>query len=261
MNSPIFIYDFDGTLTPYAWTKFEILERCGFDGGAYSQEFIDRVNTAAETENLDGYTALWQEYFRALEESGFSLTDENFTLGAQNLEYNPGVEDFLARTNAKNARNYILSSGLKIFLDHTKIASQFQKIYATTFAYDAENRATGVDFLMHEKNKVETLKRILNRDLADPSDLRDVVYFGDGLTDFYAMEYVKTRGGQTILVHQPESSRPENTKPGQITTPNKASTPNDPLSAFPNPGVITFKTLADYSPGSPLDNFVAQFLP
>lgn len=243
MKSPILIYDFDGTLTPYAWTKFEILEKCGFDGGAYSTEFVDRVHSTMEAENLNSYSALWKEYLRALSEHNFSLTDENFTLGAQNLEYNPGVEDFLKRTNTKNAQNFILSSGLKVFLDHTKIAPQFSAIYATTFSYDSKNRADGIDYLMTGENKVNAIKEILAQNLEDSENINNVVYFGDGMTDFHAMKYIRERGGQTIFVHQPEPS---------------VSDRPDPLANFRDPNIITFKTVADYSLGSPLDRFVAK---
>lgn len=238
MSTPLLIYDFDGTLTPYAWTKFEILERCGFDGGAYSPEFVDRVYAASARQDTDPYTALWQEYLRALREAGFSLTDDNFTLGAGDLEYNPGVKDFLARTTARRAQHYILSSGLKIFLDHTAIAPHFREIHATTFTYDAKNRASGIDFLMNEQSKVGVLQQILARHLPDPTDLRRVAYLGDGITDFYAMRYVKDHGGQAIFVHQPGEEQN--------------------IEKLPNPSVVTFTALADYTKGSALSDFVEQ---
>ena len=240
MSSPLLIYDFDGTLTPHAWTKFEILEQCGFDGGAYSQEFVARVEHAAAAGDTDPYTALWQEYLRALREHHFALTDDNFTLGAKNLEYNPGVEDFLERTNAKNVQNFILSAGLKVFLDHTTIAPQFQEIHATTFTYDAHHRANGIDFLMQEQSKVKILQQILAQHLPDPTNLSQVAYLSDGLTDYPAMKYIKNHGGETIFVHQPGEA--------------------DNLQNFPDPSVVTFTALADYSKGSALSDYIEELL-
>ena len=40
----IIIYDFDGTLTPYAMPKFEILEKSGLNDGAYNPQFLALSN-------------------------------------------------------------------------------------------------------------------------------------------------------------------------------------------------------------------------
>jgi len=85
------IYDFDGTLTQFPLPKFEILEKCGLEGGASNPIFIKRVK---ET-NTDFYVSIYKTYFEVIKENDFELTDNNFCLGNDNVIYNEGVKDFL----------------------------------------------------------------------------------------------------------------------------------------------------------------------
>ena len=187
----IIFYDFDGTLTPYAWTKFKILEKCGLKDGGSNPEFVRRVTERAEAEGTNTYASLWEVYFDYLRANDFTLTDDNFSLGAESLEYNPGVKDFLASSLEAPVENYILSSGIKVFLKHTAIAPYFKDIFATTFSYDKNGYALGIDYLMHEKNKVEIIRDVLKNTRSNAEDASNVIYIGDGLTDYYAMDYIK----------------------------------------------------------------------
>lgn len=239
-QKPLIIYDFDGTLTPHAWTKFAILEKCGLEGGGSNPDFVHAVFETANNQDLDTYSALWQVYFDTLKQHGFSLTDENFALGANQLEYNPGVSTFLAKMQNHAVENIILSSSIKVFLDQTTVAPFFNDIFATTFAYDQNQQATGIDFLMNEKNKVTVIRQILTHHRGDAKDASSVVYVGDGLTDFYAMDYIKNHGGQSVFVYRD---------------------PADPnLAKLRAKHAVDFATPADYTAGSALDRFFDQNL-
>ena len=238
MPKPLVIYDFDGTLTPHAWTKFAILEACGLEGGGSNPEFIRRVMDTSKTHQSDTYASLWQVFFDILREHDFALSDANFARGADGLEYNPGVPEFLAKMQNSAADNIILSSSIKVFLDRTAIAPYFSDIFATTFNYDQKQLATGVDFLMNEKNKVKVIHDLLETQRGDAENATNVTYIGDGLTDFYAMDYVKNHGGHSIFVYREEKD------------------PN--LAALNKKSAVDFSVPADFTLGGPLDQLFEQ---
>ena len=66
--------------------------------------------------------------FETIRNAGLKLTDKNFCLGCKRVDYNAGVEEFLEMLKANGIRNYLLSSGLKIFLENVSIAPCFEKI-------------------------------------------------------------------------------------------------------------------------------------
>lgn len=91
----IIIYDFDGTLTPYSLPKFEILEKCGVKDGMRNPLFLELSQKRAKNDNIDLYTAIYSTFFDYLKKSNFKLTDDNLTLGYDNIQYNNGVKEFL----------------------------------------------------------------------------------------------------------------------------------------------------------------------
>ena len=200
------VFDFDGTLTPYPVPRFEILEKCGIEGENVDKFFI-QVKNKAIAENIELYQALYETYFEIIKNAGFKLVDENLSLGYDNITYNKGVREFLSNLQEHGVKNYLLSSGLKVFLDKIAIAVFFEKIYATTFAYDEHHEVVGIEYLMSDKNKVEAIKKIISENNLVEDDCSDVIYIGDGLTDIFAMEYVKKNNGVTIFVYYDENNK------------------------------------------------------
>lgn len=237
MKKKIIIYDFDGTLTPYPVPRFEILEKCGIKGEAINS-FYEKVKNEAITRRIDLYQALYETFFETLKQSGFKLTNENLSLGCDNVTYNNGVCEFLSSLQEDGIKNYLLSSGLKVFLDSVDIASFFTKIYATTFIYDDHQEVVGIDYLMSDKNKVEAIKKILAENNCNQDDCSDVIYIGDGLTDIYAMEYVKKNNGITIFVYYNEDSKE--------------------LKILQGKDVVSFSAPANFSASSTLSAYVKK---
>ena len=234
MDKKIFIYDFDGTLTPYPITKIEILEKIGFKDGMMGEKFTGLVRERRLSKNLDVYSACYEVLLEVLKDNNVPRTKENFKLGAENIEYNPGVYDFFNRNKDLNIINYIVSSGSKDFLDGTIIRGFFKDIYATTFKFDSNGDAFDVDFLMSDKRKVEIIKNILQDNGIIDEDCSNVIYVGDGLTDLYAMEYVRNHGGETIFVYGDEN--------------------NEQLKAAKEVGVVSYYTKADFNMNSDFSN-------
>ena len=141
----IIIYDFDGTLTPYSLPKFEILEKSGLDQGAHNPQFLSLSHQMANDKNIDFYTAMYYIYFKIIKNANLKLTDENFSFGYDNVTYNNGVIEFLNMLCKNNISNYLLSSGVKVFLEKVSISSYFEEIYATTFTYNQYNEVNGFE--------------------------------------------------------------------------------------------------------------------
>ena len=237
-SDAINIFDFDGTLTPYFLPKWTVLMKCGLADGAMSPEFLEMAKETAARKGLDIYQALYDVYFTLLKEHGIALTDENFCLGAQEIEYNDGVLEFLQRLQNSGMKNYILSSGLKVYLEKSQAASLVAGIYATEFSYDDAGEANGIKSLMSDKNKVQAIKEICQQNNGREDDCTNVVYVGDGFTDYYAMEYVKQHGGATVFVYRDPESKD--------------------LAAIREKNVVDLYTLVDFAAGSELDKYISS---
>ena len=198
------IYDFDGTLTPYSLPKFKIIEKCGLKGGLSNPKFIELTKKTQIENNLDFYSAVYDVYFKLIKQNGFDLIDENFSLGYDETIYNEGVEYFLNMLYKNNVENYLLSSGIKVFLDKLDIRKYFKEVYATTFCYNKNKEAIDIEFLMSDKNKALAITNITKQ---NNNDCSNIIYIGDGLTDYYAMKYIKDHGGINIFVYLNKDSK------------------------------------------------------
>ena len=234
----IVIYDFDGTLTPYPMPKFEILKRCGIKDGVVNSDFMKMLIERSKIEKIDLYEVMYKTYFEIMKKSGFRLLDENFILGYDKVTYNDGVINFLNMLYKNNIDNYLLSSGVKVFLDKLEISSFFKGIYATTFCYDKNGEVSKIKYLMSDKNKVEAIKEILKKNHLKEDDCSNVIYIGDGLTDYYAMEYVINNGGITIFVY--------------------SSLQDKDFLLMKEKNVVSFYTKSDYSKGSELEKYIKE---
>ena len=155
------IYDFDGTLTPFSIPRFSILEKCGYEDGALNPKFLNEVKTMMKNENLDLYVSFYKTMFDKMNENNIELKDSNFCYGAEDIEYNKGVIYFLENLHKNNIYNYVLSSGLKVYLEKTKISPFIKDIFGTTFKYNENDEVIDFDILMNDKKKVIGIKKIL----------------------------------------------------------------------------------------------------
>ena len=193
----IIIYDFDGTLTPYPIPKLEILEKCGINKGLNNKDFLNKINNYSKKNNIDNYTALYQLLIKILKDKNIKLTDKNICIGINKIEYNKGLIEYLEFTKNYNIKNYIISSGIKEYLKNTEIAKYFNDIYASTFIYE-NNSIKDIEYIMNDKNKVDAIKDIIK---INKIDIKNIIYIGDGLSDYYAFKYIYNNKGTTILLN------------------------------------------------------------
>ena len=176
----------------------------------------------------------------------------------------PGVEDWFERIRKYGeekgviVEHYIISSGLKEMIEGTSIAKKgaFKKIYATSFYCDKNGVAVWPAQVVNYTNKTQFLFRITKgvldvndskvNDFFSESDLRvpfrNMVYLGDSDTDIPCMKLVKTRGGYSIGVFNPETN--DKTKVYKMTRDNR----------------IDYFVPADYSENTELDTLIKTII-
>ena len=107
-------------------------------------------------------------------------------------------------------------------------------IYGVTFKSN-DGVYDGVDRLLTDEKKVEIIKNIQRAN----NGTNNVIYFGDGLTDKFAFEYVHKIGGKSVF----------------ITTNPKSQEVYKNLNAN---GIIDEIFQADYSTSSDISRFIQR---
>ncbi|MEG0176846.1 HAD family hydrolase [Anaerorhabdus sp.] len=231
MTKTIIVYDFDGTLTPNSLPKIGLMDKLGYSFDRYEQKMKEWLLNHPGKDIYDSY---YMTFLNILEESGYPLTDETFALSANENNYNPGVFEYFESVKPY-VKNYLVSSGFKVPLLHSGVSKYFEEIYGTIFEYNNDNIATGVKYAMNDQRKVDKIKEICELNHLDNYDCSNVIYLGDGLTDAYAMSFVKEHGGISIFVYQPHENL-------------------DAFNVLKEKGIVDVAYVADYSINSELYN-------
>lgn len=233
MTKKILIYDFDGTLTPQPFASYELFDEAGVDQAALTKT----VTEIMEAKKISVFDAFYEACLKILSEQGYPLNDTTFCTGSKNVSFCPGVEQFF-KQNENEASHYIVSSGIEIFLKHLVISDYFEEIFGATFKYE-DGLAIGIDRSMNDKKKVDMIKLILKRHNITDDNCKDVVYLGDGITDFYAMQFVKDNGGDAVCVYHSKDNI-------------------EALTKLEEHNVVTHNFIADYSSTSELYNYLVS---
>lgn len=250
-------YDFDKTLTPDDMQAQGFIQSVGYD----IDSFWKKSNGLAEENGMDQnlaymYTMLQESQGKVL------FTKQGLKEYGSKIELFPGVEEWFERirTYAENKgvilEHYIISSGLKEMIEGTKVASSFEKIYASSFLYNERDVAVWPAQVVNYTNKTQFLFRIEKGtlDINDsgvneffaPEDLRvpfrNMIYIGDSDTDIPCMKLVNVNGGHSIGVYNPDTKKKE--KVYKMMHDNR----------------IKYFAPADYQEGSELDTLVKAII-
>ena len=246
MNKPkIFIFDFDGTLTTDTWPKFWVwVKKFGYNGNARNERLEKAIaDYREEHKDEDAWHTFFGFFNDLLVSSKESLNMQELLEGEQFIEYNPGVELFLQYAKSSpNIKTYILSSGLKEFLQGLKISQYFEGIYGSSVIFDDNKKITGINMeeIMSDKMKTQAIQEILTENGMSENDCSSVVYVGDGDSDGPSMKFVHENGGKCIFVYQPMQRESVNDVIQKM------------YKHYDSNGTVDFTCEADYRPGTNL---------
>lgn len=116
--------------------------------------------------------------------------------------------------------HYIISSGLKEIIEGSAIAKNFKRIYASSYLYTTDGVAEWPAQAINYTNKTQFIFRIAKgfleeydervNDSMPEENLRipyeNIVYIGDSATDIPCMRLVKSKGGYSVGVYDPEKN-------------------------------------------------------
>ncbi len=225
MNKTIvaLIYDFDKTLSPRDMQEYGFMPGIGIEPA----EFWGKCREFALKHQTDGilaYMCMMQQMARGR----LDLTRGMLKSLGETVEFFPGVETWFKRVNDIGAsmglqvEHYIISSGLTEIIEGSRIGPEFKAIFAASFCYDEEDHpfwpATAVNYTSKTQYLFRINKGIL--DVTNDADLNaytpeykrripfsNMIYIGDGLTDVPCMKMTKQKGGYSIVVHAPGSTK------------------------------------------------------
>lgn len=219
-EKPIFalMYDFDKTLSPRDMQEYAFIPSIKMT----PDDFWAECKKTMRENRMDQILAYMFVMFKKAK-GKFLFTRDTLRALGRDVELFEGVETWFGRINAyaeergMKAEHYIISSGLKEIIEGTRIAQNFEQIYAAEYCYDENDEPCWPAMAVNYTSKTQFLFRI-NKGVLDVTEndglnefmeedkrrvpFRNMVYIGDGLTDVPCMKLVRTNGGHSIAVYQ-----------------------------------------------------------
>lgn len=250
-------YDFDKTLSPTDMQAQGFIQSVGCD----VNEFWTESNALGEKNDMDQNLA-YMLTMKQKSEGKVLFTKQQLAEYGSKVDLFKGVDTWFKRIKRYGEKqgviveHYIISSGLKEMIEGTKVADDFEKIYATSFYYNDNDVAVWPAQVVNYTNKTQFLFRIekgvldINdpgvNDSFDPSEIRvpfrNMIYIGDSDTDIPCMKLITVNGGYSIAVYDPETK--DKNKAYKMMREKR----------------IKFFAPADYSEGTELDKIVKAII-
>ena len=213
-------YDFDKTLSPDDMQAQGYIQSVGYE----VESFWTESNGLAESNDMDQNLAYMYTMIQKAR-GRFILNRKALMDYGAKVSLFPGVDTWFKRireygeTKGVIVEHYIISSGLKEMIEGTKVANEFEKIYASSFYYDENGEAKWPAQVINYTSKTQFLFRIVKgtldvndsgvNDYFNPEDIRipfrNMVYIGDSDTDIPCMKLVNSHSGHSIGVYNPET--------------------------------------------------------
>ena len=250
-------YDFDKTLSPTDMQAQGFIQSVGCD----VNEFWTESNALGEKNDMDQNLA-YMLTMQQKSEGKVLFTRNKLIESGKTVELFKGVDTWFKRIKQYGdehgviVEHYIISSGLKEMIEGTKVADEFEKVYATSFYYNDRGVAVWPAQVVNYTNKTQFLFRIEKGvlDINDPGvndsfapseirvPFRNMIYIGDSDTDIPCMKLVTVNGGYSIAVYDPETK--DKNKVYKMMREKR----------------IKFFAPADYSEGTELDKIVKAII-
>jgi phosphoserine phosphatase len=213
-------YDFDKTLSPDDMQTFTLIPSFGMK----SEDFWRESDQLAKDHLMEKNLAWMFKLIEHSKANGLSINKDYFhQIGAEVELYN-GVDTWFDRMNAYadskgiELEHYIISSGLKEIIEGSSIAHHFKRIYASSYLYSESGDAQWPAQAINYTNKTQFIFRIAKGFLEEHDErvndsvqakyipYENLVYIGDSATDIPCMRLVKSKGGYSIGVFDPEKN-------------------------------------------------------
>lgn len=241
---PINIFDFDGTLTTETWPKFWVwVKKFGYHGEMRNDHLEQALTEYRKTHKGNQLETFFNFFNDLLVNNNSVITFEELMEGEKYIQYNPGVTEFLKKSLGNN---YIVSGGLKEFLQNLHIALFFKDFYGTSVKLNSEGQISGIDEIMTDDKKILAINDILKQNGRALNDCRNVYYIGDGYSDAEAMRFVHNHGGKAIFVYHVSHN-------DELAKQN-----NQIYEALNKDGMIDYCCVADFNTGSELFNILQR---
>ncbi len=213
-------YDFDKTLSPDDMQTFTLIPSFEID----AKRFWEESNALAHDNLMDNNLAWMYQILMYSKAKRKSIKRDYFREIGQAVPLYNGVLTWFDRMNsyAENhgiiLEHYIISSGLKEIIEGSKIADKFKRIYASSYYYTPDGIAEWPAQAVNYTNKTQFIFRIA-KGIFDEWDEKvndsmpenklyipyeNIVYIGDSATDIPCMRLVKSKGGFSIGVFDPQ---------------------------------------------------------
>ncbi|MBQ8451949.1 MAG: haloacid dehalogenase-like hydrolase [Clostridia bacterium] len=211
----ILIFDFDGTLTPFKLPQYKIFKLAGYT----DERLKDALKKEALLDN-NFYRAFYVCLEKIYKEREIEFSPESIVDGAENVVFNSGVEEFFDHFGKnKKIKKYVVTSGIKSYVEQTKIALNLDGIFGVTFDFE-KSKFKSIEKLLTDKDKVDAIKEIQSKNKSNEK----IVYFGDGMSDRFAFEYVHSIGGISVLISQSENKNGFGTVIDEVFEPDFSKT-------------------------------------
>jgi len=221
-NTIAIVYDYDQTLSPSYMQDEVIFPTFGIDG----KSFWRRCSEFVREQGYDSELAYMKVLLDTL---GMDrpTNGELRRLGAQ-LNFYKGLpemfDDFRdnllsaeQRDQGISVEHYIISSGMKVLIEGSRLAPYVRAIFGCEIAEDQQGRITFPKRVISHTQKTQFLFRI-NKGLLDMSqdvndhmeaDIRPIpfpnmIYLGDGPTDVPCFTVMRKNDGHAIAVYNPD---------------------------------------------------------
>ena len=216
------VYDYDQTLSPNYMQEEVLFPAFGID----SRAFWRRAQELVREEGYDNELAYMKVLLDCL---GMDRpTNARLKTLGGSLRFYPGLpqmfEEFSkglvpAQHAAHGIRveHYIISSGLKILIEGSRLAPYVNGIFGCEFAEDEAGCITFPKRVISHTQKTQYLFRInkgllsMSQDVNDhmppgirPVPFHNMIYIGDGPTDVPCFTVVRQHGGNAIAVYNPD---------------------------------------------------------
>jgi hypothetical protein len=221
-NTIAIVYDYDQTLSPSYMQDEVVFPVFGIDGAKFWQRCSELVrdsgydNELAYMKVLLDTLGMDRPTNAELRSLGGKL---NFYKGLPEMfeQFQNGLLGAEHAANGITVEHYIISSGMKVLIEGSRLAPYVRAIFGCEFAEDDQGRITFPKRVISHTQKTQFLFRI-NKGLLDMSqDVNDhmdpairpipfpnMIYIGDGPTDVPCFTVMKKNGGQAIAVYNPD---------------------------------------------------------